>query len=48
VRDLGNWRYAVSRDGNRFLVNVPLPEDSTSPITIITDWRLMSASGATP
>ena len=48
VRDIGNWRYTVSRDGQRFLVNVPLPEDTTSPITIVTDWRRVNASEAEP
>ncbi len=34
----GGWRYDVSRDGSRFLVTQPLPEDLALPITIITDW----------
>ncbi len=34
----GNWRYDVSRDGQRFLVTRALPEDLALPVTIITDW----------
>jgi Tol biopolymer transport system component len=37
VRDASTWRYAATRDGQRFLVNVPIDEGSTSPITILTD-----------
>ncbi len=31
--------YAVSADGQRFLVNVAVDESRASPITIITNWR---------
>jgi Tol biopolymer transport system component len=31
--------YAVTSDGQRFLVNVALDESRASPITIITNWR---------
>jgi hypothetical protein len=31
-------QYAVSRDGQRFLFNRPLPEDSTATITAVLGW----------
>ena len=34
----GGWRYDVTRDGARFLVTQPLPQDLALPVTIITDW----------
>ena len=30
--------YDVSRDGQRFLVNLPLEWSSSSPITVVTNW----------
>jgi Tol biopolymer transport system component len=37
------WRYDVSRDGQRFLVNTPLPDtsSSSSEITLIVNWPEM-------
>jgi eukaryotic-like serine/threonine-protein kinase len=32
-------QYAVSSDGQRFLVNLALDDDTTSPITMILNWR---------
>ena len=40
----GGWCYGVSRDGSRFLVTRPLPEDLALPVTIITDWTRLVAS----
>jgi hypothetical protein len=31
-------QYAVARDGQRFLLNVPLEETPTSPITVVINW----------
>ena len=31
-------QYAVSRDGKRFLLNLPLPEAGQSVITAVTPW----------
>ena len=31
-------QYAVTRDGQRFLLNVPLEEASASPITVVLSW----------
>ena len=31
-------QYDVTRDGRRFLVNVPLEETATSPITVALNW----------
>jgi Tol biopolymer transport system component len=34
-----SWNlYDVSRDGQRFLVNLPLEWSSSSPITVVTNW----------
>ena len=30
--------YDVSRDGQRFLVNLPLEWSNSSPITVVTNW----------
>lgn len=36
------WNYAVSRDGQRFIVNVSSGEPMTEPLTVILNWpRLM-------
>jgi hypothetical protein len=32
-------QYAVSSDGQRFLVNLAKDEGTTSPITLILNWR---------
>ena len=32
-------QYAVSSDGQRFLVNLAADESTTSPITIILNWK---------
>ncbi len=31
-------QYDVARDGQRFLLNVPLEETASSPITIVVNW----------
>ena len=35
---VGRYRYAVTTDGQRFLVNTPLEEASTAPITVVLNW----------
>jgi hypothetical protein len=32
------WRYDVARDGQRFLVNTPLPDETISPLTLLMNW----------
>ena len=32
------WRWDISRDGQRFLVNTALEEASTSPVTVLLNW----------
>ena len=32
------YRYAVSRDGQRFLIKVPEKEEATMPITVLLNW----------
>jgi len=32
-------QYAVSRDGKRFLINVPTETTTVSPITVILNWN---------
>ena len=34
----GDWAYDVSPDGNRFVVNTPLDQASTEPITVVVNW----------
>jgi Tol biopolymer transport system component len=36
---LGGNQYAVTRDGQRFLVNEPVQKESTTPITAVVNWR---------
>jgi hypothetical protein len=31
-------QYDVSLDGQRFLINVPVAEGSSSPITLVLNW----------
>ena len=31
-------QYDVTRDGQRFLLNVPLEEAAASPITVVLNW----------
>jgi len=35
---VGRYRYAVTADGQRFLVNTPLEEANTAPITVVLNW----------
>jgi dipeptidyl aminopeptidase/acylaminoacyl peptidase len=35
--DAGN-HYAVSADGQRFLLNLPIQENASSPITVVLNW----------
>ena len=37
-RDNNKEQYAVSRDGQRFLVNVTSDETTGSPVTIVLNW----------
>jgi Tol biopolymer transport system component len=32
------WRYAVSKDGQRFLINSTMEQTTSSPITVVTNW----------
>ena len=32
------WRYAVSRDGQRFLINTATDEKNSTPVTVTTQW----------
>jgi serine/threonine protein kinase/Tol biopolymer transport system component len=36
---LGGQQYAVRPDGERFLVNEPVQEESTTPIIVVVNWR---------
>jgi eukaryotic-like serine/threonine-protein kinase len=36
---ISRWQYAVSSDGQRFVVNVAADEGTTSPITLIYNWH---------
>jgi hypothetical protein len=36
---MSRYRYAVTADGQRFLVNTPLEEANTSPITVVLNGR---------
>ena len=31
-------QYDVTRDGQRFLINVPLEDTASSPITVVVNW----------
>jgi hypothetical protein len=31
-------QYEVARDGQRFLMNMPIEEDAPSPITVVLNW----------
>jgi hypothetical protein len=33
-----SWRYAVSKDGQRFLINSTMEQSVSAPITIVTNW----------
>jgi hypothetical protein len=33
------WRYDVSPDGQRFLINTALEEATSSPATVVVNWR---------
>jgi hypothetical protein len=34
----GLFDFAVSRDGQRFLIPVPVEEGSSAPITVVLNW----------
>jgi Tol biopolymer transport system component len=34
-----SWRYDVSPDGQRFLINTALEEATSSPITLVVNWQ---------
>ena len=38
VLAIGNHRYDVTGDGQRFLVNVPAPASSSNPATVMLNW----------
>jgi eukaryotic-like serine/threonine-protein kinase len=33
-----DWRYAVSMDGQRFLINTTMEQSAAAPITVVTNW----------
>lgn len=33
------WQYAVSRDGQRFLINTVAGDDTATPITLVLNWK---------
>ena len=33
------YPYAVTADGQRFLVNLPVGQDTSSPITVVLNWQ---------
>ena len=33
------WRWDISPDGQRFLVNTALDNNATSPITVLLNWQ---------
>ena len=33
-----SWRYAVSRDGQRFLINSATEEKNSTPVLVTTEW----------
>lgn len=33
-----DWRYAVSKDGQRFLINTAMEQSASAPITVVTNW----------
>jgi hypothetical protein len=35
------FEYDVSADGQRFLVNVPIQDDSLTPITLVSNWTAL-------
>ena len=35
----GKQQYAVSRDGQRFLMNVSLEDATPSPISVLLNWK---------
>ena len=39
LQGVAKQQYAVSLDGQRFLVNLAVDEGTTSPITIIYNWK---------
>jgi len=39
----GNRQYAVTGDGQRFLINAPLGGTSQTALTVVTDWRAATA-----
>jgi Tol biopolymer transport system component/Ser/Thr protein kinase RdoA (MazF antagonist) len=38
VTERGDWAYDVLPDGSRFLINRPVVETSTEPITVVVNW----------
>ena len=33
-----SWRYAISRDGQRFLINSATEEKNSTPVVVTTQW----------
>ncbi len=34
-----SWRWDISRDGKRFLINTSLDDTASSPITVLLNWQ---------
>ncbi len=41
ITEFYGWTYAISADGERFLVREPLAEREASPITLLTGWTAL-------
>jgi hypothetical protein len=33
-----SWRYAISKDGQRFLINTAPEQTASAPVTVNTNW----------
>lgn len=33
------WRWDISNDGQRFLVNAPQENDAAAPVTVLLNWQ---------
>lgn len=41
LKNASGWRYDVSPDGQRFLVNRPIDQESSPPITLVQNWTAL-------
>ena len=41
LKNAAGWRYDVTADGQRFLVNRPIGEESSPPITLVQNWTAL-------